>query len=135
MIQATVLLFQYKLNKAYPGLSWWAAGSLAGAVGFALNALREQEAFRLWAIIAANELLAAALALFYIGMARFLERKEHRRNLLAGMLFLFLLLAYFTLIDDQIVTRVIVMSAVVAGLSLLNAAILWRASRIRADQA
>ena len=46
MIQATVLLFQYKLNKAYPGLGWWAAGSLAGAVGFALNALREQEAFR-----------------------------------------------------------------------------------------
>ena len=127
MIQATVLLFQYKLNKAYPGLGWWAAGSLAGAVGFALNALREQEAFRLWAIIAANELLAAALALFYIGMACFLERKEHRRNLLAGMLFLLLLLAYFTLIDDQIVTRVIVMSAAVAGLSLLNAAILWRA--------
>ena len=57
MIQAAVLLYQYKLNKAYPGIGWWAAGSLSGAAGFALNVLREMEPFRIWSLIAGNGLL------------------------------------------------------------------------------
>ena len=107
MIQAAVLIYQYKLNKAYPGIGWWAAGSLAGAAGFALNVLREMEPFRIWALIAGNGLLVAALILFYIGVARFLGKTERRGSLLAGWILLLVLLAYYTLIDDQIVTRVV----------------------------
>ena len=125
-IQAVVLLYQYRLNKVYPGIGWWAAGSLAGAAGFFLNVLREMEPFRIWALIAGNGLLVAALILFYIGVARFLGRKERRGSLLAGWILLLVLLAYYTLIDDQIVTRVILVSAAVTVCSLMSVAVLWR---------
>ena len=126
MIQAAVLLYQYKLHKAYPGIGWWAAGSLAGAAGFSLNVLREMEPFRIWALIAGNGLLVAALIFFYIGVARFLGKAERRGSLLAGWILLLVLLAYYTLIDDQIVMRVILASAAVTVLSLMSAAVLWR---------
>ena len=126
MIQAAVLIYQYKLNKAYPGIGWWAAGSLAGAAGFALNVLREMEPFRIWSLIAGNGLLVAALVFFYIGVARFLGKTERRGSLLAGWILLLVLLAYYTLIDDQIVTRVVLVSAAVTVISLMSAAVLWR---------
>lgn len=128
MLQALMLLFHYRLNRPYQGLNWWALGSLMVAAGFALQTLRDVDFLRAGATIAGNALLAAPLIFFHIGLARFLEKKDRSRSLLALWVGFVIVYSYYTLIDDDVSARGILMSAIVAFTSFLN---VWLLLRVR----
>ena len=126
VIQSLILLSQHRLNRPYQGLGWWALGSLALAAGFALQTLRDVDFLRAGVIIVGNALLAAPLILFHIGIARFLEKKDQRFSLLALWVGFVIVYSYYTLVNDDASTRVLLMSAIVAFTSFLNAWTLLR---------
>jgi PAS domain S-box-containing protein len=121
ILQVIAISFQYQLNKSYRGVGWWLLAFLAIAVGFIFSLLREVISFDLITIITSSALTISGPIFIYIGVMRFLGRKE-RRWLVIGAYITFLLpYLYFTYVHNDINIRSLVSSLIVASFSLLTA--------------
>jgi len=125
LLQMLALYAQYRANESRDGLGWWTLGSGAFALGFVANALREVPGAGPFAIVANNVLFILGGALNYVGVLRFFHRRAPRRRLAALVGLALVLGTWFTFGSDHLEARRVVLSAAIAGLSLLSARTLW----------
>jgi PAS domain S-box-containing protein len=121
ILQLIAILFQYVLNKTYKGLGWWAAGFAFSASGFLLFYLRGFLSIELISIILANLLVILGLVFQYIGILRFLNKKENRAFVIASLSIYVFSLFYFTYVNDLITVRSALTSAMSAIFTLFAA--------------
>ncbi len=107
ILQALALFLQYLVNRTYPGPGWWMLGAMALAAGFIANAARAHPVFGQAAVVANNALFTGGFVLLYIGIMRFLGRRERTALVITYWLTVTLFAAYFTFVqDDQALRRV-----------------------------
>lgn len=119
MTQVLALSIQYRSSKKnHRGSSWWLIGSGFMALGVVLMPYVSVPSLIVLAMLS-NPLMILGQILLYIGIARFLGKKE---NLLLLVMF-FMVFAvsyfYFIFIDNDIVGRAVVVNATVAMISFL----------------
>ena len=125
VLQVIALFVQYRLDNTHRGLGWWTLGNLAVSLGFAANYLRDTPALGPIAIVANNVLFVSGMALFYVGVLRFFDRRERRGWLSAFCAVFTLLIIYFTYLQDDLAVRRAAISVAVAALSGLIARVLF----------
>ncbi len=91
VVQIIAIFFQFSINRSYRGIGWWLIGFISVAVGSALLTLRESIPNEFLAIVFPNLLLIWGPLSFYIGIMRFLEKKENR-------IFIYVFLAFATIL-------------------------------------
>jgi len=121
LLQVAALFFQYSLNKVYNGVGWWLLGTAFSAIGYGLLFLRGIIPFKLITVILANSLILTGFILIYIGVMRFLERKESRRVIISVSAVFIISFLYYTFGNDDITMRTVVVYSAVAIISLLTA--------------
>jgi PAS domain S-box-containing protein len=79
VLQVVAISLQYLINKTYSGIGWWLMWSALTTAGFTFMFLRNcvPSGFILTSIFLTNILLFLGHIFLYIGIMRFLERKEH----------------------------------------------------------
>ncbi len=121
VMQFVAFYTQYKINKTSHGPGWWALASGLMALGFVALLVRAVPALATVSIIAYNMLFIPCFPLVYVGICRFLGRREPRAFLVASLVAALAAAVYFTYGDDSIVARRVNISLVCAVFSLLSA--------------
>jgi len=121
LLQVIGLLTQYLADNTHRGLGWWALGSVALALGFAFNLLRDAPRLGPTAIVANNVLFVSGLALLYVGVLRFFNQRERRGPLIAFCAVVTLIVIYFTYLNDDLTARRMTISFAMAAMSFLIA--------------
>ena len=125
LIQVAVFYQQYKANKNYIGVGWWLLWSIAEVFGFAGMLLRGIPEIHSMAIIFQNVGIFLGVIFIYIGMVRFLDRKEHLKIILSVSTLYIIAIVYFVYGDDNAFMRTMTFNAAVAGISFLTAYVLF----------
>jgi diguanylate cyclase (GGDEF)-like protein/PAS domain S-box-containing protein len=120
-LQAIAFFTQHRLNKTYRGLGWWTLGSLAWALGFAFNAMRDVPGLGPVAIVANNTFFVAGQAFVYVGVLRFFGRRAGWGWLGALCVLVTLLAGLFTFLVDDVAVRRVNISVAMGVLSGLTA--------------
>ena len=121
LAQVIALFVQYRVvNQSYRGIGLWLLGSSFMALGFVFMPFVSVESLLFLAMIA-NPLMALGQILLYLGIAKFLNKREHRWIL--SLFFSLFLLAYyyFMFIYSDIAGRTIVINIALAIISFLTA--------------
>ena len=121
LAQVIALFVQYRVvNRSYRGIGLWLLGSSLMALGFVFMPFVSVESLLFLAMIA-NPLMALGQILLYLGIAKFLNKREHRWIL--SLFFSLFLLAYyyFMFIYSDIAGRTIVINIALAIISFLTA--------------
>jgi PAS domain S-box-containing protein len=121
ILQMVAILLQYWLNKDFKGLRWWIVGFALSAAGFFLVYLRDYSSSRLLTIVLANTLLLGSLVLHYIGIVRFLGRKESRIFVITIVSLVILCYLSFTYVFESIALRN-GLSSLIAAVIVINSA-------------
>ena len=125
IIQVVVFTYQYMLNKTIPGVGWWLMWSAVEVIGFTFMLLRGIPSMDSLAIIAQNALLVLGVIFLYIGLMRFLDKKENL-GIVVSIFALFIIpFLYFLWVDNDIQVRGILVAAALATVSFLSAQGLW----------
>jgi diguanylate cyclase (GGDEF)-like protein/PAS domain S-box-containing protein len=125
LIQFAVFYQQYKANKSYQGVEWWLMWSIAEIVGFAGILLRDIPAIHSIAMIIQNSGIFLGTIFVYIGVMRFLDKKENPKIIFSVSTFFISAIVYFVYVDDNAFMRYVIFNAAVAGTSLLTAYVLF----------
>ena len=120
LLQVIALFLQYRLNKAYQGIGWWLLSFASMVVGYGLIAARELISIKLITIITANFLITLGPAFIYIGIMRFLDKKENRSIVFSIFAVFFLFFFYYTYFDNNITLRTVIIYAIAGFFSLLT---------------
>jgi PAS domain S-box-containing protein len=121
IIQVIVFYYQYRINKNYRGPGWWLMWSAAEVTGFTFLILREIPSIHRIAIVVQNTMIVAGVIFLYIGIMRFLDKKENRPVALSVFILFFTSFLYFVYADDNIYIRSIILSVTLAIISFLTA--------------
>lgn len=121
IIQVLVFTHQYATNKTIRGVGWWLMWSAAEAAGFACMLLRGIPSIDAMAVFAQNALIVLGVFFLYIGIMRFLDRKENRRIVVSIFTVFLLSFFYFVWVDNDIQVRGILISAALVTVSFLSA--------------
>lgn len=121
LLQVIALFFQYKLNKAYLGIGWWLLGFTSLAMGYGFLFLRDLILIKLITIVFANSLILSGFIFLYIGVMRFLDKKENRGIVISIFVLFLLSYFYYTYFDDDITLRTVIVYTAVGNISLLAA--------------
>jgi PAS domain S-box-containing protein len=124
-IQAVVFFVQYKINKTYQGIGWWLLWSVAEVLGFFFMLLRVIPSITSIAILAQNSMLVLGTIFLYIGVMRFLDKKENRFILVSIFTVFFLALIYFDYVNNKIGIRGIILSLTLAFISFMTSQALF----------
>lgn len=119
-IQFIVFLIEYSQHKQYKGLGWWLLWSVAGVIGFLFLLARQIAPIERFSVVGQNTMLILASFFIYIGLMRFLGKKERLGLLLiifAGFFFPFV---YFVFFDDNIFIRGILIWLTVGIVSFVS---------------
>jgi PAS domain-containing protein len=114
------------VNRSYRGIGWWLLGSALAASGIVFMILRAFPALRLVSVLAQDTLIMMAMISFYVGIMRFLDRREPRGMLIVVFAVFFVAHVYFTVGRDDINARTLALCAGVIVISLLTTVGLWR---------
>lgn len=107
-IQLVIFLLEYFSHKDYKGPGWWVLWCGSSILGFVFIQTRQIESIEHLSIFGQNVMFILASFFVYIGVMRFLEKKE-RRILLYIIFSLFLIpFSYYTFIIDDIQNRTII---------------------------
>lgn len=90
LTQFIALLVQYMINRTYRGVSWWLLGSAVMALGVILTPLVSIKPLEFFAI-PANQLIILGHIFLYIGILKFLDKKENSWVLIS----IFVVLLFF----------------------------------------
>ena len=121
LIQVAVFLQQYKINQTYQGLGWWLLWSAAAVVGFISMLLRDIPSLHSPAIIVQNSVLFLGTIFIYIGVVRFLDRKENGKVIISVYAAFIAAFIYFVYVHDNIIVRSVIICGALAGTSFFTA--------------
>ncbi len=124
LLQVIALFLQYRVNKTTPGIGWWLLGFTSMAIGYGFLFLRDIVPIRLITIIFANALVLSGLIFIYIGILRFLNKKENRSIVIFIFTVFILSFFYYTYFDNNITLRTVIIYSALAAISLFTAQIL-----------
>jgi diguanylate cyclase (GGDEF)-like protein/hemerythrin-like metal-binding protein len=105
LLQLVAFFIQYRIDPARPGPGCWTVANVLGCVGFAVNFLRDLPSLQTASIVAYNLSLIGGQILIYVGILRFLGRRERRGPLLALAALAAAAALAFTTVHDDIVAR------------------------------
>jgi PAS domain S-box-containing protein len=108
----------YRMNKGYNGLGWLTLGGAAITLAFPCLLMRLLPIVGGVAIVMGNLLFVGGMALFYVGVMRFFDRRERSNLLVAYCALITLIAAYFTFVDDNLQARLVNFSLGLGALSL-----------------
>ena len=120
VLQIMAMYLQYKVNKAYQGIGWWVLGFTSMAMGYTFLLLRDLIPIQLVTIICANTLILLGPILTYIGIMRFLDRKENRTIVISVFAVFMPLFFYYTYVNNHITLRTVIIYAATATISFLT---------------
>lgn len=120
-LEASALGFLYVNNKKYPGIAWWVLGSSVVAAGYLFLLLRDITTNLLIAIILPNILIVSGSLMVYVGIIRFLDKKENPGLVLSLLLLFTAAYFYFTYVISDISMRTAIISVFLALIYLLMA--------------
>lgn len=126
VLLAVVLFAQYRFNRSYPGLGWWAAGQAAVAAGIIVSTLRGDSLAGRVAVPIYQAMLVLGAAWVYVGVQRFLGRRERWGWLVAVWLVLVSWSMFHTFANDDATLRAIGLYLTLAVLLASTSAVLWR---------
>jgi len=122
-LQIIALILQYALNKTYRGIGWWVLWAVSTALGFSLIPLRDFTPAGLTSIsiILTNALLLVGWTFLYVGIMRFLDKKEHRGIIIALFAVFILSTFYFVYVNEYVNARSVILYGAVAIIGFLAA--------------
>ena len=129
VLLAVVLFVQYRINRGYGGMGWWAAGQAALAAGFVVTMLRGDSFLGRLAVPGYQALLVLGAILILVGVLRFLGRREHRGWLAAVWIGFVAWSSYHTFVADDPRLRSIGLYLTLAVLLGMTGAVLWQQRR------
>jgi PAS domain S-box-containing protein len=129
-IQVVVFTHQYRTNKFYRGIGWWLLWSATEAAGFVFILLRDVPSLHRAAVIVQNSLLVLGTIFLYVGVMRFLDRRENPRILVSLYVLFAAAHGFYIFVNDDMAARGVVVSAALACVSFLTAWALYK-NRLR----
>jgi len=118
-IKVLAILFQYLTNKRMPGVLWWLWSFIFLAFGHFFLIVRENTLLLRTMSYTASTLYVLGAMLLYVGIIRFLGKREKRGLLVALFALFFSFTLYFTYIQDSFVARAQTTSIAFAVLAYL----------------
>jgi PAS domain S-box-containing protein len=125
VILCVILLVYARVAKQYRGIQDWSLWNLLSAVGITLWLLNGLIASWL-AIIFGNALQVFAGCFIYLGLSLFVKNKRGSSWIFALPALTVLLLFYFTLYDDNIVIRTVILSLIGCAIAWASGALIFR---------
>ena len=118
--QVIALFVQYRVNRNYRELESWLTGSAMMALGFIFMPLLTIKSLELLARVA-NPLIILGQIFLYVGILRFLNKKESK--LIPILIYILFLVPYyyFIFVQNEISGRTVVASTAIAVISLMCA--------------
>lgn len=136
LIEVAVLFFQYRLARNHPGPGWWTLGMASITVAAAASLLRDQPTVGPFTNVASLALYVTGLSLLYVGVLRFLSRRERRSWLVGYCASAVAIVAYFSFVQRSLTAYMLIVSVSVVLLACLGArALLGPATRGFAESA
>lgn len=118
--QVIVLFVQYRVNRVYRGIGWWVLGSALMALGVIFMPLVTVKSLEILARFA-NPLLALGQIFLYVGVVRFIDKKENRWVLVSIFaIFIFSYYSYIYIYND-ISARTVIINATLATIIIMTA--------------
>ncbi|HNW75108.1 MAG TPA: PAS domain S-box protein [Bacteroidales bacterium] len=135
LIQVLVFYHQFRINRNYAGPGWWLAWSATEIVGFAMILFRQITAIFSLVVLLQNFMFVAAVVFQYIGVMRFMGRKENRTLMMSGVSVFVVGFLYYLWIDDNILYRAILFSTMNVFIFMVTAVslFLYKLKNIRAS--
>lgn len=121
ILQAIAIAFLYVTNRKYRGIGWWLLGSTLTALGFFSLLLRDVTQIVFISIILANLLIVSGSLFIYIGIMRFLDKRENLRLVIPAYVLFIVLYFYFTYGVSDISARTAIISVFLAYYMFLTA--------------
>ncbi|MDR3586331.1 MAG: diguanylate cyclase [Desulfosporosinus sp.] len=118
--QVIALFVQYRVNRTYRGIGWWLLGSTLMALGYIFMPTLTVKSLETLSRLA-NLLLVLGQIFLYIGIMRFLDKKENRWILLLIFASFVLFYYYNMYIDNDLSARTVVLTATLATILLITA--------------
>jgi diguanylate cyclase (GGDEF)-like protein len=121
VLQVIVFFLLYLVNRAYKGIGWWVLGSALSAAGLGLMLLQDVVSVERISSFSSGALLVLGQVFLYIGVMRFLDKKENRVIAISVFAVFSVFLFYYSYINNDIAARTVIVSAATAAVSLLTA--------------
>ncbi|MBP2290796.1 GGDEF domain-containing protein [Azospirillum rugosum] len=125
VLLTTAAMLTWRAHRHIVALGYWAAGALIGVIGMSLVMFYSVLPAG-FVIPLSNGMVAATYVLNWFGVRSFGGRPIPWRTGFAAFVLLTAGNAYFVVVDDDIIARILIGSAGIAALSLLAALELWR---------
>lgn len=118
--QVIALFVQYRMNRTYRGIGWWLLGSTLMAIGVILMPMLTVKSLEILVRLA-NPLVVLGQIFLYLGIMHFLNEK--RNGFILSLIFLAFNLSYYyyMFVVNDISSRTVVITAVLAIISLMTA--------------
>jgi len=124
VISGLLLLLSWLQNRSVMALAFWAGALLVGSIGIAFLATRG-DLSDVWSITVANALIAGAYGIMWSG-ARIFDNRPASVPLMLGGAIIWVAACQFEAFFAAPIARVVLMSAIVVGYSVLTAWEFWR---------
>jgi hypothetical protein len=123
LLEVIGVALQYGITRDYPGINWWVWGYVSLALGFLLFNFYDQLPISFITVVVPNCLFVLRPVFLYVGITRFIGRKENK-FLIFLLPALFIVVAlYFTFVRASITGRT---SALFLAVSLIALAATWQ---------
>ena len=120
-LQAIIFFAQYLIEKTYRGTEKWVLGFASTAFGFFLLSFRGLISNELIVIFLGNTLLVLGSLFLYMGIMRFLDRRENRGVIYSILIVFPASYFYFTYVNNDITARSLILFVALAVLFLWSA--------------
>lgn len=126
LIQLVVFCHQYLTNKSYHGVGWWLLWSASASLAFICMLLRSNPAMPAFIIFVQNFFLIGAVLCLYIGLLRFLGRREKRTIIYTLSAIASAAMLYFLYVDESTTARGFILFLALATVAFCSATELWQ---------
>jgi PAS domain S-box-containing protein len=128
VFQSVFMLLYAGVLKQYHGIRHWAFGNILFALGMTLWLLRGPVP-PWFSIIFGNSLVLVAACFIYLGSSLFVKNQRSSLLVFASPALTFLLFLYFTLYNDNIAIRTVIMSVMGCAITGATGLLIFRASQ------
>ncbi|MCK9411161.1 MAG: PAS domain-containing sensor histidine kinase [Prolixibacteraceae bacterium] len=120
-IQFVIFLIEFYYNRSYKGIGWWLIYAATSLFGFLCLIARQIKSIEHLAIFGQNVAFITASFLLYIGLMRFLGKREKMNLIIIIFIFFLIPFTYFLFLKDNIQVRTIVIWSAVTLIAVLSA--------------
>ncbi|OFY84737.1 MAG: hypothetical protein A2236_04995 [Bacteroidetes bacterium RIFOXYA2_FULL_33_7] len=121
LIQLSIFVHQYYVNKIYKGIGWWVLWCLAEIIGFTAMFFRNIPNIFPLVVIVQNFMIVGGAAFLYIGVRKFFNKSANLKLILPIFSIFALSLVYFLIIEDNIRIRSFIIAATIALFAFISA--------------